>query len=68
VVGFIEDFYQKDRLFIVMEFVPCNLLEVLESHNGGLGREMIRSVMFQVRFPRDPRHAWHILSPLAVSQ
>ena len=48
VVGFIEDFYVKDRLFIVMEFVPCNLLEVLESHHGGLDREMIRSVMFQV--------------------
>jgi len=51
VVTFIEDFHVDDRLFIVMEFVPCNLLEVLESHVGGLDREMIRSVIFQARSP-----------------
>lgn len=54
VVGFIEDFYVRDRLFIVMEFVPRNLLEVLESHDGGLDREMVRSVMFQVGAFLDP--------------
>jgi tRNA A-37 threonylcarbamoyl transferase component Bud32 len=48
VVGFIEEFYVKDKLFIVMEFVPCNLLEVLESHNGGLDKDMVRSVIYQL--------------------
>ena len=48
VVGLIDEFYVRDRLFIVMEFVPCNLLELLEAEPGGMNREAVRLIMFQL--------------------
>ena len=44
VVGLVDEFYVRDRLFIVMEFVPCNLLELLEAEPGGMNREVSRVV------------------------
>ena len=37
-----------DRLFIVMEFLPCNLLELLEAQPGGMDRDAVRLIMFQL--------------------
>lgn len=48
VVGLVDEFYVRDRLFIVMEFVPCNLLELLEASPGGMDREAIRLIMYQL--------------------
>lgn len=48
VVGLIDEFYVRDRLFIVMEFVPCNLLELLEAEPGGMNREAVRLIMYQL--------------------
>jgi serine/threonine protein kinase len=47
VVGFLDEFLVRDRLFIVMEFVPCNLLELLEAQPGGMDREAVRLIMYQ---------------------
>jgi hypothetical protein len=38
----------RDRLFIVMEFLPCNLLELLEAQPGGMDRDAVRLIMFQL--------------------
>lgn len=48
VVQFIDEFFVRDRLFIVMEFVPCNLLELLEAQPGGMDREAVRLIMYQL--------------------
>jgi hypothetical protein len=48
VVGCLDDFFVRDRLFIVMEFVPCNLLELLEAQAGGLSAEAVRLIMYQL--------------------
>jgi serine/threonine protein kinase len=48
VVGFLDEFLVRDRLFIVMEFVPCNLLELLEAQPGGMDREAVRLIMYQL--------------------
>ena len=48
VVQLLDDFYVRDRLFIVMEFVPCNLLELLEAQPGGMEREAVRLIMYQL--------------------
>lgn len=37
-----------DRVFIVMEFVPCNLLELLEAQPGGMDRDAVRLIMHQL--------------------
>lgn len=47
-VQFIDEFFVRDRLFIVMEFVPCNLLELLEAQPGGMDREAVRLIMYQL--------------------
>ncbi|GAX75406.1 hypothetical protein CEUSTIGMA_g2850.t1 [Chlamydomonas eustigma] len=48
VVGLVDEFYVRDRLFIVMEFVPCNLLELLEAEPGGMNREAVRLILYQL--------------------
>ncbi|MEW5309829.1 MAG: hypothetical protein WDW38_001683 [Sanguina aurantia] len=48
VVEFVDEFMVRDRLFITMEFVPCNLLELLEAQPGGMDREAVRLIMFQL--------------------
>ena len=50
IVSYVEDFYGAgNRLYVVMEFVPHNLLEVLEAQGGaGLDREFVRRCIFQL--------------------
>ncbi|KAG1672523.1 hypothetical protein FOA52_002832 [Chlamydomonas sp. UWO 241] len=48
VVGLVDEFYVRDRVFIVMEFVPCNLLELLEAQPGGMDRDAVRLIMHQL--------------------
>ncbi|GMH40119.1 hypothetical protein BSKO_08023 [Bryopsis sp. KO-2023] len=48
VVKFIEHFKIAEKVFIVMEFVPMNLLEVLEEKAGGLNKDMVRRVIYEV--------------------
>eukprot|EP00798_Chlamydomonas_sp_ICE-L_P013884 gene13884-19810_t len=48
VVELVDEFYVRDHLFIVMEFVPCNLLELLEAQPGGMDREAVRLIMYQL--------------------
>lgn len=50
VVQLIEHFSVGEKVFIVMEFVPMNLLEVLEdrANKGGLRKDVVRRVIFQV--------------------
>ncbi|KXZ56384.1 hypothetical protein GPECTOR_1g340 [Gonium pectorale] len=48
VVRFVDKFMVGDRLFIVMEFLPCNLLELLEAQPGGMDRDAVRLIMFQL--------------------
>jgi serine/threonine protein kinase len=50
VVQCLDSFLVRDRLCIVMEFLPLTLLDFLESRNGGRGltSEVIRHIMYQV--------------------
>lgn len=48
VVVCLDSFLVRDKLFIVMEFLPQTLLQVLESHAGGLPNHKIRVVMYQL--------------------
>ncbi|XRA99195.1 cyclin-dependent kinase-like 5 [Pycnococcus provasolii] len=53
IVRFIQEFDEREKLFIVMEFVPKNLLEVLEdaqSRNGrgGLPKPVVKRIMYQL--------------------
>jgi len=48
IVKYLNEFYEKEKLYVVMEFVPRNLLEVLEAHNNGLNVEVVRCCMFQL--------------------
>lgn len=48
IVECLDDFLVRDRLFIVMEFVPCNLLELLEAQPGGMDREAVRLILYQL--------------------
>lgn len=48
VVEFVDEFMVRDRLFIVMGYVPCNLLELLEAQPGGMDKEAVRLIMYQL--------------------
>jgi len=48
VVQYLGEFYIADKLFVVMEFVPRNLLEILEESNHGLDRYVIKRVIHQL--------------------
>lgn len=48
IVSLREAFRRKGKLYLVFEYVEKNLLEVLESHQGGLPQEMVRRVVFQL--------------------
>ncbi|KAL6762900.1 kinase-like domain-containing protein [Haematococcus lacustris] len=61
IVAFIDEFMVRDRLFIVMEFVPCNLLELLEAQPGGMDREAVRLILFQLCTAIAFIHAQHIV-------
>lgn len=47
-VRFVDEFYVHERLFIVMEHVPCNLLELLEVQSGGMESEAVRLIIYQL--------------------
>lgn len=69
VVQCLDSFLVRDRLCIVMEYMPLTLLDFLESRNGGRGlsSDVIRHLMYQVckvmTFIHDqvrlPRGLWH---------
>jgi serine/threonine protein kinase len=46
VVHLIEAFRRKGKLYLVFEYVGCNLLEVLEQHPQGLEMEEVRRMIF----------------------
>lgn len=50
VVQCLDSFLVRDRLCIVMEFLPLTLLDFLESQNSGRGltSDVIRHIMYQV--------------------
>ena len=53
IVRFLMEFTEQDKLFIVMEYVPRNLLEVLEEQQGrtgqgGLPKPVVKHVMHQL--------------------
>jgi len=48
VVRFVDEFLVRERLFIVMEYVPCNLLELLEAQPGGMDQEAVRLIVYQL--------------------
>lgn len=48
IVSLREAFRRKGKLYLVFEYVEKNLLEVLESHQGGLPPELVRRYVFQL--------------------
>ena len=50
VVRCLDSFLVRDRLFLVMEFLPMTLLDLLEASNGGRGleRSVIRRLVYQL--------------------
>ncbi len=48
IVKYLDDFSVGDKIFMVMEFVPRNLLEVLEENEGGLPKPMMQKVIYQL--------------------
>mmetsp|Transcript_5085 Transcript_5085/g.19057 ORF Transcript_5085/g.19057 Transcript_5085/m.19057 type:complete len:1202 (-) Transcript_5085:2161-5766(-) len=43
-----ENFKRKGKMYLVFEYVPKNLLEVLEEHENGFEPELIRVYMYQI--------------------
>lgn len=43
-----ENFKRKGKMYLVFEYVPKNLLEVLEEHEHGFDPELIRVYMYQI--------------------
>ena len=49
IVSHLGDFYVGERLYVVMEYVPKTLLELLDECGGrGLSKEFVKSCMFQL--------------------
>ncbi|QDZ19716.1 dual specificity protein kinase [Chloropicon primus] len=48
IVQYLDDFTVGEKIFMVMEFVPRNLLEVLEEHEYGLPKHMTRKIIYQL--------------------
>jgi len=48
IVKYLAELYEKEKLFVVMEFVPRNLLEVLEAHHAGMQTDVVRCCMYQL--------------------
>lgn len=48
VVHLIEAFRRKMKLYLVFEYVGCNLLDVLEQHPQGLEMEEVRRMIFSL--------------------
>jgi serine/threonine protein kinase len=46
VVHLLEAFRRKGKLYLVFEYVGCNLLDVLEQHPQGLDMEEVRRMIF----------------------
>jgi len=48
IVKYLDEFYEKEKLYVVMEFVPRNLLEVLEAQHNGLHEHVVRCCIYQL--------------------
>lgn len=48
IVTYMGEFYVGDKLYVMMEFVPRNLLEILEDAGHGLERAHVRHCIFQL--------------------
>ena len=48
IVQYLDDFTVGEKIFMVMEFVPRNLLEVLEEHEYGLPKHMTKKIIYQL--------------------
>ena len=48
IVQYLDDFIVGEKIFMVMEFVPRNLLEVLEEYEYGLPKHMTKKIIFQI--------------------
>ena len=48
IVQYLDDFTVGEKIYMVMEFVPRNLLEVIEEHECGLPKQMMRKIIFQL--------------------
>ncbi len=61
IVSLLEAFRRKGKLYLVFEYVERNLLEVLESHPNGLGRELVRRYVFQLCTAIDWCHSHRVI-------
>jgi serine/threonine protein kinase len=48
IVPLLDTFKCKGRLYLVFEFLECNVLELLEEHIGGLPEDTVRRLLFQL--------------------
>jgi len=48
IVKYLGEFYIADKLYVMMEFVPRNLLEILEDAGHGLDRKHVKHCIFQL--------------------
>lgn len=48
VVKYLGGFYIADKMYVLMEFVPRNLLEILEEQANGLDRTFIKRCIYQL--------------------
>ena len=48
IVSFIEAFKRKGNLYLIFEYIPKNLLELLQEHFNGLDQKLIRHFIYQL--------------------
>jgi len=48
IIGLKDVFRRKGRLFLVLEYMECNLLQVIEANPTGLPAESVRMLMYQL--------------------
>ncbi|EAS02307.2 cyclin-dependent kinase-like Serine/Threonine kinase family protein (macronuclear) [Tetrahymena thermophila SB210] len=61
IVGLVEAFKRKGRIYLVFEYVEKNLLEVLEEKPSGLDPEFIRRIIYQLLKALDHCHKHNII-------
>lgn len=60
-VNLLEVFRKNKRIYLVLEFVEQNLLEVIEKTNAGLGESRTREIIYQVSRGIDFMHSNNVI-------
>lgn len=61
IVAFRDSFRSNGLLCLVFDFVPCNLLALMNKHRQGLDPERVRRLIYQLCKAVDCCHSNHII-------